>query len=191
MRGVRESRIMIIMCSILPRSDLKTFDFAEMGVARNQGQIVLTRNRRNPNIIFGYRMTFNPQRILDRTIMARSFNSTSQHNATGYKFINAFQIFFYSPRFLRAKIQLLNRNARNKELDCSDEMILDRRIIREKGYDNIGVQKIFTTHGCPPVRNHLQLLDALVASRLAELRRQTGLIANRGHRVGQTLQARV
>lgn len=59
------------------------------------------------------------------------------------------------PDFCAPKLQFPNRNAGNKHLIGSAQVVPDRRVIREKGDDDVGVQEVFTIHSRQPVRSPL------------------------------------
>ncbi len=78
---------------LLPSHGLEILDFVKVRVARNQRQVMFERNRRDPNIIFGNRMSLDAQSVLDFTIAACCFCITCQDNIVGCKFVNSIEIF--------------------------------------------------------------------------------------------------
>lgn len=115
----------------LPRRTRQILDFAIMRVTSNKGQLILKRNRRDPNVIFGYRTSLRPQPILDFSVAAGGLLVAHQHDTVGREIINAGQIPLFSARFVCSKKQLAKCDTGNEDLILLGELVFDRRIVRE------------------------------------------------------------
>lgn len=132
------------------------YSFSEVCVAGNQGQIVLPRYRRYPDVIFGDGTPLLSQPVLHPTVSPRRLRVTAQHDAVCGILLNACQVLLRPLRLVSSIVQLAKDDGEHKDLLGFTESVGDGSLSGKQGNHDVGIQKVSTSHSDQPVRTRPQ-----------------------------------